>query len=39
MNQKRLLLTYGLLFFVTAIWGLNIVIIKVLVEDLPRHKQ
>ncbi|MBT2724957.1 DMT family transporter [Bacillus sp. ISL-46] len=35
MNQKRLLLTYGLLFFVTAIWGLNIVIIKVLVEDLP----
>ncbi|WP_342042854.1 DMT family transporter [Bacillus sp. OTU2372] len=35
MNQKRLLITYGLLFFVTAIWGLNIVIIKVLVEDLP----
>ncbi|MCY9063034.1 DMT family transporter [Bacillus inaquosorum] len=35
MNQKRLLLTYGLVFFVTAIWGLNLVIIKVLVEDLP----
>ncbi|MCK2004258.1 DMT family transporter [[Brevibacterium] frigoritolerans] len=35
MNQKRLFLTYGLVFFVTAIWGLNIVIIKVLVEDLP----
>ncbi|WGD88395.1 DMT family transporter [Bacillus subtilis] len=34
MNQKRLLL-YGLVFFVTAIWGLNLVIIKVLVEDLP----
>ncbi len=35
VNQKRLLLTYSLVFFVTAIWGLNIVIIKVLVEDLP----
>ncbi|SES43937.1 DMT family transporter [Psychrobacillus sp. OK032] len=35
MNQKRLLLTYSLVFLVTAIWGLNIVIIKVLVEDLP----
>jgi drug/metabolite transporter (DMT)-like permease len=35
VNQKRLLLTYGLVFFVTAIWGLNIVIIKVLVEGLP----
>ncbi|MEM1506026.1 DMT family transporter [Domibacillus sp. 8LH] len=35
MNQKRLLLTYGLVFFVTAIWGLNLVIIKVLVEELP----
>lgn len=35
MNQKRILLTYGLVFFVTAIWGLNLVIIKVLVEDLP----
>ncbi|MED4074437.1 DMT family transporter [Priestia endophytica] len=35
MNQKRLLLTYGLVFFVTAVWGLNLVIIKVLVEDLP----
>ncbi|MHA6165201.1 DMT family transporter [Bacillus mojavensis] len=35
MNQKRLLLTYSLVFFVTAIWGLNLVIIKVLVEDLP----
>jgi drug/metabolite transporter (DMT)-like permease len=35
VNQKRLLLTYGLVFFVTAIWGLNLVIIKVLVEDLP----
>jgi drug/metabolite transporter (DMT)-like permease len=35
VNQKRLLLTYGLVFFVTSIWGLNIVIIKVLVEGLP----
>lgn len=35
MNQKRLLLTYSLVFFVTAIWGLNLVIIKVLVKDLP----
>lgn len=35
MQPKRLLLTYGLVFFVTAIWGLNIVIIKVLVEELP----
>lgn len=35
MHQKRLLLTYGLVFTVTAIWGLNIVIIKVLVEELP----
>jgi len=35
VNQKRLLLTYSLVFFVTAIWGLNLVIIKVLVKDLP----
>ena len=35
MNQKRLLLTYGSVFLVTAIWGLNMVIIKVLVEELP----
>ncbi|PSL40908.1 EamA domain-containing membrane protein RarD [Planomicrobium soli] len=35
MHQKRLLLTYGLVFSVTAIWGLNIVMIKVLVEELP----
>ncbi|WP_282156312.1 DMT family transporter [Cytobacillus gottheilii] len=35
MNQKRLLLNYGLLFLVTAIWGLNMVLIKVLVEELP----
>lgn len=35
MDQKRLLLIYGLLFLVTAIWGLNMVIIKVLVEELP----
>ncbi|WP_066296267.1 DMT family transporter [Bacillus sp. FJAT-29937] len=35
MDQKRLLLTYGLVFFVTAIWGLNIVMIKVLVAELP----
>ncbi len=35
VDQKRLLLIYGLVFFVTAIWGLNMVIIKVLVEDLP----
>lgn len=35
MRQKRLLLTYGLVFFVTALWGLNMVLIKVLVNDLP----
>ncbi|MBT2601105.1 MULTISPECIES: DMT family transporter [unclassified Oceanobacillus] len=35
MDQKRLLPIYGLVFFVTAIWGLNMVLIKVLVEDLP----
>ncbi|TWT25809.1 DMT family transporter [Planomicrobium sp. CPCC 101110] len=35
MNQKKLLLTYVSVFLVTAIWGLNMVIIKVLVEDLP----
>lgn len=35
MHQKKLLLTYGLVFSVTAIWGLNIVLIKVLVEELP----
>lgn len=35
MNQKRLLFIYSLVFIVTAIWGLNLVIIKVLVEDLP----
>lgn len=35
MDQKRLLLIYGLVFFVTAIWGLNMVLIKVLVEHLP----
>ncbi|KGR76379.1 DMT family transporter [Ureibacillus sinduriensis] len=35
MNQKRLLLTYGLVFFIMVLWGLNVVIIKVLVEDLP----
>lgn len=35
MHQKNLLLTYGLVFSVTAIWGLNIVMIKVLVEELP----
>ena len=35
MNQNRLLLTYGLVFLVTALWGLNMVIIKVLVEELP----
>nr|WP_302053314.1 DMT family transporter [Bacillus haynesii] len=35
VDQKRLLLIYGLVFFVTAIWGLNMVLIKVLVEHLP----
>ncbi|MCM3524513.1 DMT family transporter [Bacillus subtilis] len=35
MNQKRLFLNYGLLVFVTALWGLNMVMIKVLVEVLP----
>ena len=35
VGQKRLLLIYGLVFLVTAIWGLNMVLIKVLVEHLP----
>lgn len=35
MKQKHLLLIYSLVFIVTAFWGLNIVIIKVLVEYLP----
>jgi drug/metabolite transporter (DMT)-like permease len=35
MNQKRLLFIYSLVFAVTALWGLNMVMLKVLVEDLP----
>ncbi len=37
MNKRSLLLTYGLVFLVTALWGMNLVIIKILVEDLPPH--
>ena len=35
MNKKPLLVTYGLVFLVTALWGMNLVIIKTLVQDLP----
>ena len=35
MNKKPLLLTYSLVFMVTALWGMNVVIIKILVDDLP----
>lgn len=35
VNQKQLFGIYGLVFAVTAVWGLNIVLIKVLVEELP----
>jgi len=35
MQKKQLLATYGLVFLVTALWGMNLVIIKILVEDLP----
>lgn len=35
MKQQGLLLTYGLVFLITAIWGLNVVFLKVLVENLP----
>lgn len=35
VKQQGLLLTYGLVFLITAIWGLNVVFLKVLVENLP----
>ncbi len=35
MKQQSLILTYGLVFLITAIWGLNVVFLKVLVENLP----
>lgn len=35
MKQQSLMLTYGLVFLITAIWGLNVVFLKVLVENLP----
>ncbi|HZG18330.1 MAG TPA: DMT family transporter [Candidatus Bathyarchaeia archaeon] len=35
MDKNRLLLIYGLVFIIMVIWGLNIVIIKKLVEELP----
>ena len=35
MKQQSLVLTYGLVFLITAIWGLNVVFLKVLVENLP----
>ncbi len=35
MSQKRVLLTYGLVLSIMVLWGLNVVIIKILVEDLP----
>ncbi|NMA82041.1 MAG: DMT family transporter [Jeotgalicoccus halophilus] len=35
MKKQSLMLTYGLVFLITAIWGLNVVFLKVLVENLP----
>lgn len=35
MKQQSSMLTYGLVFLITAIWGLNVVFLKVLVENLP----
>ncbi|WP_096200848.1 DMT family transporter [Bacillus sp. FJAT-45350] len=34
-NEKSIILTYGLIGFVMVIWGLNVVMLKVLVEYLP----
>lgn len=35
MDKKQLLANYGLVFLVMALWGMNLVIIKTLVSDLP----
>lgn len=35
MKERGLIFTYGLVFFITAIWGLNVVFLKVLVENMP----
>ncbi|MFA9557724.1 DMT family transporter [Evansella sp. AB-rgal1] len=35
MKEKSLLFTYGIIFFVVITWGLNIVMVKVLVEYFP----
>ncbi|WP_332630240.1 DMT family transporter [Halalkalibacter flavus] len=35
MKEKSLLFTYGIVFFVMIIWGLNVVMLKVLVEAFP----
>lgn len=37
LKQQSLIFTYGLVFLITAIWGLNVVFLKVLVENLPPH--
>lgn len=37
MKQQSLIFTYGIVFLITAIWGLNVVFLKVLVENLPPH--
>jgi drug/metabolite transporter (DMT)-like permease len=35
VKERGLIFTYGLVFFITAIWGLNVVFLKVLVENMP----
>ena len=35
MKERGLIFTYGLVFFITAIWCLNVVFLKVLVENMP----
>ncbi|KHF37958.1 DMT family transporter [Halalkalibacter okhensis] len=35
MKEKSLLFTYGIVFFVMIIWGLNVVMLKVLVSSFP----
>ena len=35
MKERGLIFTYGLVFFITAIWGLNVVFLNVLVENMP----
>ncbi|MCL7745995.1 DMT family transporter [Halalkalibacter alkaliphilus] len=35
MKEKSLIFTYGIVFFVMIIWGLNVVMLKMLVEAFP----